>query len=40
MSLVFLTKKQIENMLNDLGMNNYELTDNGREFYLKIMLSH
>ena len=38
--LFFYTKKQIENMLNDLGMKNYELTDNGREFYLKIMLSH
>ena len=38
--LFFYTKKQIENMLNDLGMNNYELTDNGREFYLKIMSSH
>ena len=38
--IYFYTKKQIENMLNDLEMNNYELTDNGREFYLKIMLNH
>jgi len=38
--IYFYTKKQIENMLNDLEMNNYELTDNGREFYLKIILNH
>ena len=37
--IYFYTKIQIENMLNDLGMNNYEITDNGREYYLKIILN-
>ena len=37
--LFFYTKNQIESMLNDLGMNNYEISDNGREYFLKVTLN-
>ena len=37
--IYFYTKKQMEDMLKDLGMNNYEITDNGREYYLKVILN-
>ena len=37
--LFFYTKNQIESMLNDLDINNYEIYDNGREYFLKVTLN-
>ena len=37
--IFFYTEEQIIDTLNDLQMNNYEINDNGREFYVKIILS-
>ena len=38
--LFFYTKNQIKRLLNDLGLDNYEIVNNGREYYVKIILNN
>lgn len=38
--IFFYTKKQLKLILTNLGINNYEIIDNGREYYLIITLNN
>ena len=39
-ALLFYTKNKIKRLLNDLGLDNYEIVNNGREYYVKIILNN